>query len=130
MIPSDGQSLNNLAPWTFHHAQMFTFMQTLHPPMFSATVMSRKADMKKEDLNKVLVWFEVVEADDEVNVSIRSCSVLVTEELHGIQTEVKWPVGVPKVFSCGVRGLLGHHNDQCPKIKEASAIGGYRRNDS
>ncbi|KAA0062883.1 uncharacterized protein E5676_scaffold387G00160 [Cucumis melo var. makuwa] len=25
---------------------------------------------------------------------------------------------VPKVVSCGVCGLLGHHNDQCPEIKE------------
>uniref|UniRef100_A0A0A0KEQ8 Uncharacterized protein n=1 Tax=Cucumis sativus TaxID=3659 RepID=A0A0A0KEQ8_CUCSA len=37
---------------------------------------------------------------------------------------------VPKVVSCGVCGLLGHHNDQCPEIKEVSALGGYRRNDS
>uniref|UniRef100_A0A9I9EEJ6 CCHC-type domain-containing protein n=1 Tax=Cucumis melo TaxID=3656 RepID=A0A9I9EEJ6_CUCME len=35
-----------------------------------------------------------------------------------------------KVASCGDCGLLGHHNDQCPKLKEVSAMGGFRRNDS
>ncbi|TYK05015.1 retrotransposon gag protein [Cucumis melo var. makuwa] len=25
---------------------------------------------------------------------------------------------VPKVASCGVHDLLGHHNDQCPELKE------------
>ncbi|XP_008454602.1 LOW QUALITY PROTEIN: disease resistance protein RUN1-like [Cucumis melo] len=48
--------------------------------------------MEVQDWNKVLVWFEVVDADDEVKVSIRRCGVHVTEELHGIQTDVKWPV--------------------------------------
>ncbi|KAA0042324.1 Retrovirus-related Pol polyprotein from transposon 297 family [Cucumis melo var. makuwa] len=37
---------------------------------------------------------------------------------------------VPKVVSCGVYGLLGHHNDQYPELKEISAMEGFRRNDS
>lgn len=45
-----------------------------------------------QDWTKVLVWFEVVGTDVEVNVSIGSCGVHVTEELHGIQTDLKWPV--------------------------------------
>ncbi|XP_016902980.1 uncharacterized protein LOC103501403 [Cucumis melo] len=32
------------------------------------------------------------------------------------------PGEVPKVVSCGVCGLLGHHNDQCPEIKERMLI--------
>ncbi|KAA0065429.1 Retrovirus-related Pol polyprotein from transposon 17.6 [Cucumis melo var. makuwa] len=37
---------------------------------------------------------------------------------------------VPKVVSCGVCGMLGHHNDQCPKIKEVKVMRGFKRNDS
>ncbi|KAA0062777.1 Peptidase A1 [Cucumis melo var. makuwa] len=37
---------------------------------------------------------------------------------------------VPKVISCGVCDFLGEHNDQCPELKEVSAIEGFRRNDS
>ena len=44
------------------------------------------------DWNKVLVWFEVHEAHSEVNATITRCGVHVTEELHGIQMDVKWPM--------------------------------------
>ncbi|KAA0061965.1 retrotransposon gag protein [Cucumis melo var. makuwa] len=41
------------------------------------------------------------------------------------------PIGeVSKVVTCGVYGLLGHHNDRCPKLKEVNVMGGYRSNDS
>ncbi|KAA0032031.1 retrotransposon gag protein [Cucumis melo var. makuwa] len=60
------------------------------------------------------------------------------EDLHKYLRDFSWACDllrphkgeVSKVVSCSVCGMQGHHNDQCPKIKEVSAMGGFIRNDS
>ena len=63
----------------------------------------------------------------DINSSL-SCGNSVKEQVN-LLTKM-FTSFVKGVVSCGVCGLLGHHNDQCPEIKEVSALGGYRRNDS
>ncbi|KAL0552556.1 hypothetical protein IC582_011673 [Cucumis melo] len=66
-----------------------SFLPSKSEYMWLVTTSLARESMEVQDWNKVLIWFE---AQDEVNVTMRSCGVHVTEELHGLQTDLNWPV--------------------------------------
>ncbi|XP_008455151.1 disease resistance protein RUN1-like isoform X1 [Cucumis melo] len=68
------------------------FLPSKSEYMWLVTTSLAWGSMEVNDWNKVLVWFEVHEAHSEVNATITRCGVHVTEELHGIQMDVKWPM--------------------------------------
>ncbi|XP_038877735.1 disease resistance protein RPS6-like, partial [Benincasa hispida] len=61
----------------------YTWLVTTSSPTFSTS-------LEMNEWNHVIVWFEVVKCS-EVTVTIRSCGVHLTEEVHGIQNDVKGP---------------------------------------
>nr|ADI99934.1 TIR-NBS-LRR-AAA+ATPase class resistance protein [Cucumis sativus] len=68
------------------------FLPSKSEYMWLVTTSLALGSMEVNDWNKVLVWFEVHEAHSEVNATITRYGVHVTEELHAIQTDVKWPM--------------------------------------
>ncbi|KAA0047980.1 TMV resistance protein N-like [Cucumis melo var. makuwa] len=68
------------------------FLPSKSEYMWLITTSLAWGSMEVNDWNKVLVWFEVDEAHSEVNANITRCGVHVTEEIHGIQMDVKWPM--------------------------------------
>ncbi|XP_023537666.1 disease resistance protein RPS6-like isoform X3 [Cucurbita pepo subsp. pepo] len=59
----------------------YTWLVTTSSPTFSSSLATN-------DWNDVIVWFEVVKSR-EVNVTIRSCGVHLTDEVDGIQNDIK-----------------------------------------
>ncbi|KAL0552510.1 hypothetical protein IC582_011626 [Cucumis melo] len=73
----------------FHCSFSRPFLPSKSEYMWLVTTSLAWGSLDAQDWNKVVVLFEV---DDEVNLSIRSYGVHVTEEFNGTQTDVKWPV--------------------------------------
>ncbi|XP_031736894.1 TMV resistance protein N [Cucumis sativus] len=68
----------------------YTWLVTTSSPTFSTS-------LEMNEWNHVTVWFEVVKCS-EATVTIKCCGVHLTEEVHGIQNDVKGPGVVYTVF--------------------------------
>uniref|UniRef100_A0A9I9CIX4 TIR domain-containing protein n=1 Tax=Cucumis melo TaxID=3656 RepID=A0A9I9CIX4_CUCME len=68
----------------------YTWLVTTSSPTFSTS-------LEMNEWNHVTVWFEVVKCS-EVTVTIKCCGVHLTEEVHGIQNDVKGPGVIYTVF--------------------------------
>ena len=66
-----------------------SFLPSKSEHIWLVTTSLEWGSMEVNDWNKVLVWFEVHKAH---GVTITRYGVHVTEQLHGIQTDIKWPM--------------------------------------